>query len=49
MCPFPILVFWAGCGIRLFRFLVVAFVSTLPFENGESTEWMQGVGMSRLL
>ena len=28
MCPFPILVSRAGCGIRLYRFLIVAFSST---------------------
>ena len=43
---FSNLVFWAGCGIVLYRFLIVAFLSSLPVENGESTAC---VGMSRLL
>ena len=43
---FSNLVFWAGCGIVLYRFLIVAFLSTLPVENGESTAC---VGVSRLL
>ena len=27
-CPFPVLVFRTGCGIRLYRFLFIAFLST---------------------
>ena len=27
------LVFWAGCGIRLYRFLILAFLSTLPVRQ----------------
>ena len=29
------LVFWAGCGIRLYRFLIIAFLSTFSVKHDD--------------